>query len=226
MGFGDYQEQFEQFVEKHGERVEISSGTYLFADGAIAITHGLEGLPSFREPPSEPVERVKLSRRYDMAKQQLQVEPFSEFARRHGGNSVFDGGCFVFPDGASCDQSTAVRNETPSGSIGSLRARRRYYEVRLAQEIEAFHSFQRECAGMAKFASGNWDCPPPPADAAEQLDRGRQRIYDLRRQLAEIDRQLGDSSEERQRRIRDEAEMLRRRNVTYQLQDIMAIGLD
>ena len=220
------EETFAEFAARHGECIEIGIGVKLFADGAMATEGGLEGSPSRREPPSDPVEALRLRRRFEEARRRTEVESYFHFAQRHGGQPVLVDRRLLFADGAECDQTTMFRIEPPTDPATLLRARKRYIEAKLRNEISAFEAFQSDCNEMARFAVQNRTCCPPPADAADQLRRGKQRIADLRKQLAALNDQLGGTPEGRVQSARRDSESERQHQLAEQLREIAGIRLD
>jgi len=101
-----------------------------------------------------------------------------------------------------------------------LKAKRRYVEVKLGHEITDFKKFQAECQSMAQWAAQNSSCCPPPANAAEQLEQGRKRIETLRKQLAEIDEELGETPEALEHRKSEETDRARRQNLNLRMREI------
>jgi len=150
---------------------------------------------------------------------------FYEFVKRHGDVWIKQDGQLLFSDGAIADVTAHIFTEPPSDPTRLLKAKRRYVEAKLEKEITDFKNYQAECQSMAQWAAQNSSCCPPPANAAEQLEQGNKRIKALRKQLAEFDKELGETPEAQKRRKSEEIDRVRRQNLNRQMREINNIKI-
>jgi hypothetical protein len=106
----------------------------------------------------------------------------------------------LFPDGAMRD-GLGNGHEPPTEPGELLRAKQRYVALKLRLEVERFEHFQNECkevlANKVRYAN---TLPGPAPNAKEQLERGAERIANLREELAGLDREISQLPDERARR--------------------------
>ena len=88
-------ETFDEFSARHGEYLDVADGWRLFANGAAASNDGR--LTSFREPPLDPVELLRVQRVFVVAK--LERERY-EWTRFYNDVSEQAGYALRFPDTA------------------------------------------------------------------------------------------------------------------------------
>ena len=136
-------------------------------------------------------------------------EPFGEFRQRMGceciqlglADGYADGGCivgrglFLFQNGAVSDGVTN-HYEAPVEQATLLRLRKHFIATKIKREVAAFDQFKASCEQQAGYhVRSPMTCPPPPANAADQLRAGKARIEKLREQLAAVDREIAASPE-------------------------------
>lgn len=105
------------------------------------------------------------------------------------GGRLVGRGSFLFQNGALSDGVTN-HYEAPVEQATLLRLRKHFIATKLKREIAAFDQFKASCEQQAGYhLSSPMTCPPPPANAADQLRAGKARIEKLRDELAAIDRE-------------------------------------
>lgn len=65
-----------------------------------------------------------------MSRTAIVNELFQEYAARHGGRPIRDGGVYLFPDGATCDAQDKYRNEPDESEQHRLPLQLRYWSLR------------------------------------------------------------------------------------------------
>jgi hypothetical protein len=130
-------------------------------------------------------------------------ESFGEFRQRMGcehiqlglADGYSDNGCvvgrgsFLFENGALSD-GVADHYEAPIEQVTLFRLRKHFIETKLKREVAAFSEFKASCEQQAGYhLSSPMTCPPPPANAVDQLRAGKARIEQLREQLTTLDRE-------------------------------------
>ena len=100
-----------------------------------------------------------------------------------------------------------------------------FFEAELEREVREFKEYKADCESMASWAARNSNCCPPSADAADQLNRGKKRIEKLRKQLAEIDQELGKSPEGVAKRKSEQHERVRHQKLNEQLRGITSVNI-
>jgi hypothetical protein len=124
-------------------------------------------------------------------------------------------GTFLFANGARCNVDGFDRlsrlGEPPTEHFSLIRATRTYLMVKLAREVSRWKQFKGQCdEQIAIIRQYGPYTPPPPADAAERLARGAERIKALKAQVAEFDEELKQSPDAK---MRDkQAELSREQN--------------
>lgn len=158
------------------------------------------------------------------------IESYPEFCARHGHEHYQINGRLVFGDGASTDLSDMLRAEPPTDHVARLKLRRQFLATKLDNEIAKFNAFKTDCLEHMRLAvSSDYvgsACPGPPANAAQQLEAGKQRIAALQKELNEIDGQLLATPEAAEKRARMEQERFRRQQVHQQLNAINSVTID
>lgn len=132
------------------------------------------------------------------------LESWNEFCRRQGCEFIVAGRAIsprtgddvdrvVFANGAVSD---TVNHYDPSPDAKvRMATRHEYLTALLRREEKDFRAFQQACIEQASLARVYTNLPGPPADAAEQLKAGQQRIQKIREELATINAQLEDKAE-------------------------------
>jgi hypothetical protein len=139
-------------------------------------------------------------------------------------------GSVLFANGARCvvdgfDRLSTALNP-PGEHFALLRAKRIFLVVKLNREISKWNHFRGECAELIlNIRKYGPHTPPPPADAAERLARGKQRIEALRAQVAQLDVELEKSPEAELRRRHEEAARLESKKLNEKFQEIEAIKI-
>jgi hypothetical protein len=118
----------------------------------------------------------------------------------HGGEIITDpeNRCEWLRDGSRIDQWGM--HDPPTDPSDLLRAKRRFVELKLQAEENAFNTFHRECGEQLSIRQryGN-TVPPPPHDWKQQLERGKGRFEKLRDELAALDRDIAALPDEQAR---------------------------
>lgn len=153
------------------------------------------------------------------------TEGWQEFVTKHGKDYVLAGNRFYWPNGAVSDRTATFFQDPPCDPTELLKARRRYFEAELEREVNEFNEYQAECQSMAHWNKQNPSCCPPPEDAADQLKRGKKRINALRKQLSEIDQELGKSPEGVAKRECEQRERERSQKLNEQLRGITSVQI-
>jgi hypothetical protein len=145
----------------------------------------------------------------------------------HGSETVPDpeNRCELLPDGARIDQWGM--HDPPADPGALLRAKRRFVELKLQVEENAFNTFHRECGEQLSIRQryGN-TVPPPPADWREQLQRGKGRIRKLRVELGKLDREIAALPDEQARRAFHEQRQQQSSDARQALTELMTLRAD
>jgi hypothetical protein len=171
------------------------------------------------------------------------LESFTEFSARQkvGGKpcpyvqankiSIRTGdtlGRFIFANGAVSD-GLQSHFPPPDNEYDRLGIQRDYYAALLEGEEKAWHQYRQTCVDLAAQSARYANLPGCPPDAPQQLERGAQRIAELRQKVSEIDALLaGDprkkvNNEAIERRQRAEAERIGQQNSL--LNQLKAMGI-
>jgi len=158
-------------------------------------------------------------------------ENYEDFKKRHGGDneSVVVDHIRFFKDGASATEGPRGNSwtEPPENPSSLLSAQRQFLDVKLKQEIEDFDKFYKECQTQVqhhqKFPAY---CPPPPANAKEQLERGKKRIVKLRGELTTIDEDIAKTPEAKEKREKADTVAKQREQVSKQWKEILEVSID
>jgi len=127
----------------------------------------------------------------------LGKETLDAFAARQGckRKPIFVRGTgWLFENGAIHPGSLDFGREPPADPVELARTKRAYAARLLDHEEQAWHKFKADCISQAAMARQYSNCPPPPADAAQQLERGKARIEGLRAELQALDLLIQDDS--------------------------------
>lgn len=134
----------------------------------------------------------------------ITIETFQEFRERHKyQTSVREGAnVMLYSDGAmSDDESGMIRKEPPTHPIELLKAKRRYLAARIKQQEEAFVNLKTGFAEQLAWSKRSSQCMPPPTNAVALLKKQGAYVRKLRAELADVDQQLNETDEAKQRRL-------------------------
>ena len=124
------------------------------------------------------------------------IESFDEFAQRMGCEYEWVENRYLFANGAESTGELGQHAEPPDYKWDRLLLRREFLQFRLDREIRRWHEFQQACLAQASaYRQSGGNVPPPPHDADEQLERGRERIEALTEQIEVLNKQYKDSPE-------------------------------
>jgi hypothetical protein len=124
-----------------------------------------------------------------------------QFEEAHGGPALRDpdSGNELYPDGTERKFSDVINTYQiwePVQPEEKLRARRKYLALQLRLECRDFDNFKNDCIAAEKYAGQYINQPGVPLDAAELLRAGAKRIAALKRQLAQLDREISSLPDE------------------------------
>lgn len=137
-----------------------------------------------------------------------------QLAEEHG-EYVHDGRTLHFQDGYritfTSQRGGYSIHEIPSDEVERLQAVRKFYTLKLQDEVRDFQKFKGQCLQQTSLhARYPRSCPSPHPDSVNQLQAGKERIEALQAKRVEIDKHIEVAQEAKhnpkQRRDRQQQE--------------------
>ena len=153
-------------------------------------------------------------------------ELFDVIERHRCGKPILIKGRYLFRNGAQSDLSGTSHLNPPDYKWQRIALQKEFVEYEINREKTEFYQFQGTCTEQAGLAARYSSCPPPPADAPEQLERGRERIRMLQDELDAINAELERSPAARQKARNAQLEHERQRHANNLNNKIFSISLD
>ncbi|BBO32381.1 hypothetical protein [Lacipirellula parvula] len=149
--------------------------------------------------------------------------PLSYVYVRESDTTIFENGAkYWTPPPMFGSAFPTQTRQPPFSPDDAVRFQLEYVSAKIVDEQRNFDNFKRDCTEQAaNHFKGPMHCPPPPADADEQLKRGAERIAKLQAKEEQLKQQLvdefPDSRESRHERLRlDEEEAAMKRKSEMQ----------
>jgi len=143
-------------------------------------------------------------------------EDLNEFKKRMGCGWIYtesDG--YLFANGGRASWDGEYHMDPPEDEKDLITLKRAYVEHKLKEETKNFNNYKQAVSG-AKY---------PPAEAPDELRKGKRRIEKYRQQLADLQAQFDKLPEERARR-EHEREMADLDHQSHQRRDALRKEID